>query len=313
MAKKISLEDITEEQLGRAREIVHEVIRSLSMPCDPRKAESVLKMIINLSGKTGAEGVGGPILPPNEEHIGQSLLHDLSSESKEANYDFILKENGLKLRYCGLFWAYWLSRYLIGEVFGVKFDRERLFLLMNFVKYCPIVFSNEKNEVFGVKPSKLRWRISGESEAPLRLPLYELHADGETAVECLGVKLYFFQNLRIPDCMGMVKSSEWKPEWVLKEDNAEIRRLLLQVIPREKIASVLDLVVLDTYQSSVSCYELVEARNNPYPSPYRALRMSCPSTDKPYLVRVRPDMISAEKAVIELNGGIHPDTFLVEH
>jgi len=96
-------------------------------------------------------------------------------------------------------------------------------------------------------------------------------------------------------------------------ENEEIKRLLLEVIPPENVAEVLQLKVIDSWQGPHSFYELVEAGNNPYPSRYRAIRCKCPSTNKPYLLRTHPDMTSAERAVVELNGGIHPTSFSWEH
>jgi len=45
----------------------------------------------------------------------------------------------------------------------------------------------------------------------------------------------------------------------------------------------------------------------------RALRFTCPSTGRPYLVRVQPDVETAEAAIIMLNKGTHPDNFIWEH
>ena len=217
-----------------------------------------------------------------------------------------------ELIYCGTFWAWWLVRYLIAVKWGCKLDMEKLSLLYGFVRLTPIVLKIN-NKIVIAKPTKIKWEITGKTKEPFEFSVYALHSEGESTVECAGLKLYYHKNIRIPERMGEVKPKDWKAEWVLTEDNQEIKRLLLETIPVEKVSKVLDLRILDTYQSAVSKYELVEAKNNPYPSTYRALRMKCPSTNKPYLIRVRPDMDSAERAVVEFNGGIHPETFIVEH
>src|SRR5690606_28745561 len=118
---------------------------------------------------------------------------------------------------------------------------------------------------------------------------------------------------RLPENYGKIKVRDWQPEWILKEENQEIRRVLLENIPTEKVANILQLKTLDTFKSSRSEYELVEARNNPYPSPYRALRFKCPTTGRPYLVRVHPEVTKAEEAIVSLNCGVHPDQFVWEH
>ena len=140
-----------------------------------------------------------------------------------------------------------------------------------------------------------------------------LHADGELAVEFGdGWGIYVFNGVVLPEKIGKVRSKNWDPEWILEEKNQEIKRLLLETIPKEKVSEVLQLKVLDTFKTLYSTYELVEAKNNPYPSPYKAIRMSCPTTNKPYLIRVHPEVLTAENAIVALNKGIHPDTFLYE-
>ena len=141
-----------------------------------------------------------------------------------------------------------------------------------------------------------------------------LHADGKLAVEFSdGWGLYSFHGVRLPETYGKVKSEDWDANWILKEENQELRRTLLENIPPVKVATVLNLKSLDTFKSARSSYELVEAQNNPYPSRYRALRFKCPSTERPYLVRVHPDVETAEAAIVSLNKGAHPDSFIWEH
>ena len=219
---------------------------------------------------------------------------------------------GLKLEYCGIYWSYWLIRYLIAYSFGCELDIKKIKLLLLFVNVCPIILKNKEGQIFGVKPTKIKWSISDYTREPFKFPIYELDADGESAVECLGLKLYYYKNLRLPEYIGKVKRKDWKAEWVLTEENQEIKRALLQEIEPEKLESVLDLKILDTYESKNSKYQLVEARNNPYPSRFRALKFECPTSKKPYLIRTHPNMTSAEAAVIEMNQGIHPDTFIWE-
>jgi hypothetical protein len=155
------------------------------------------------------------------------------------------------------------------------------------------------------------------SERPIRCGVNErglLHNNtGKMAIEYPdGFGVYAVNGVRLPEKYGSIKSNDWKPEWILEEQNQEIKRLFLETIPKEKVESVLNLHTLDTFKTEYSTYELVEAKNNPYPSPYKALRMSCPTTGKPYLIRVEPEIKSAETAVVRLNKGIHPTEFMWE-
>ncbi len=155
------------------------------------------------------------------------------------------------------------------------------------------------------------------SERPIRCEVNArkvLHSDGKMAIEYSdGFGVYANDGVRLPAEIGKIKIVDWKPEWVLSQENQEIKRVLLENIPSERLANVLQLKSLDKFRSARSEYELVEAQNNPYPSRYRALRFTCPSTGRPYLVRVQPDVDTAEAAIIMLNKGTHPDNFIWEH
>ena len=54
----------------------------------------------------------------------------------------------------------------------------------------------------------------------------------------------------------------------------------------------------------------------PYPSPTTApmvlLKMTCPSTAHIHILRVPPEMMSAEAAITWVNHGIYPDKFSVQ-
>jgi leucine-rich repeat protein SHOC2 len=42
------------------------------------------------------------------------------------------------------------------------------------------------------------------------------------------------------------------------------------------------------------------------------LKMTCPSTQHIHILRVPPEMVSAEAAITWVNHGIHPDEFAVK-
>lgn len=225
-----------------------------------------------------------------------------------AEFGGLRKRTPIKLIYSGVWWSWWLARYMIAKKWGCELDEKKLALLFGFCMHTPIILQSA-NKIFVTKPTKVKWNISGKTEAPFEFPIYELHADGESAVECLGSKFYYNHNLKIPEWLGKVKIADWRPEWVLQETNAEIRRCLLQNIPSDKLLEVLECETIDIWDSGRSVYELVEIKNNPYPSRYRALRFTCPTTGRPYLERTHPDETSARNANLVANYDIDTDSF----
>jgi hypothetical protein len=46
--------------------------------------------------------------------------------------------------------------------------------------------------------------------------------------------------------------------------------------------------------------------------PMLLLKMTCPSTAHIHILRVPPDIVSAEAAIVWVNHGIHPDDFAMQ-
>jgi leucine-rich repeat protein SHOC2 len=115
------------------------------------------------------------------------------------------------------------------------------------------------------------------------------------------------------------KFSDWKAEWLLDEDNAEIRRLLIEQIGYEKICNELDAITLDNWREytllKIDKVETIYEEDGYEPidrEPMLLLKMTCPSTNHLHILRVPPEMISAEAAITWVNHGIHPDEFVVQ-
>jgi leucine-rich repeat protein SHOC2 len=114
------------------------------------------------------------------------------------------------------------------------------------------------------------------------------------------------------------KLSEWKSEWLLDEQNAELRRILLRQIGYERICDELDAIQLDIWRE----YTLLKIdgierfrdwrRGRDINEPMVLLKMTCPSTGHIHVLRVPPEMTSAEAAITWVNHGIHPDKFTVQ-
>ncbi len=114
------------------------------------------------------------------------------------------------------------------------------------------------------------------------------------------------------------KLNEWKAEWLRDEINAELRRRLIQQIGYERICQELGAIQLDSWRE----YTLLKIdgiersydwrRRENIKEPMVLLKMTCPSTGHIHVLRVPPEMTSAEAAITWVNHGIHPDRFIVQ-
>jgi leucine-rich repeat protein SHOC2 len=114
------------------------------------------------------------------------------------------------------------------------------------------------------------------------------------------------------------KLSEWKPEWLLDENNAEIRRRIIEQVGYEEICNLLNAKEVNTWREylllKIDNFEpiLEQGRKPIGKEPIALLRMTCPSTGHVHILRVPPDMTSAEEAIVWVNHGIHPDRFTIQ-
>jgi leucine-rich repeat protein SHOC2 len=104
------------------------------------------------------------------------------------------------------------------------------------------------------------------------------------------------------------KLSDWNPKWLLDEENAEIRQVLIQQIGYDRICQELDAIDLDNWRE----YTLLKIDADIDEEPMVLLKMTCPSTRHIHILRVPPEMTSAEAAITWVNHGIHPDEFTVQ-
>jgi leucine-rich repeat protein SHOC2 len=105
-----------------------------------------------------------------------------------------------------------------------------------------------------------------------------------------------------------MKSSDWNPEWLLDEDNAEIRKTLIEQVGYEKICDKLGAIEIDAWRE----YHLLKINADVDLEPIFLLKMTCPSTQHIHVLRVPPTMTNAEDAIVWVNHGIHPDNFAVQ-
>jgi hypothetical protein len=142
----------------------------------------------------------------------------------------------------------------------------------------------------------------------IRISENRVHGDGVPAVEWpKGERYYFWRGVRVPETYGAVPSERWQSAWILKEKNAELRRVLIQGIGYGKIARDLNAKTLDTWKE----YELLRIDDVDV-EPIVMVKMVCPSTSLTHAHRVPPDMVSAREAIKWCNWGIDKEEFLVE-
>ena len=110
----------------------------------------------------------------------------------------------------------------------------------------------------------------------------------------------------------------WQPEWLLDEENVELRRILIQQIGYERICQELNIEELNSWREySLLIIDDVEQvydedTDEEVLEPMVLLKMTCPSTGHIHILRVPPEMTSAEAAITWVNHGIHPDEFAVQ-
>jgi leucine-rich repeat protein SHOC2 len=126
------------------------------------------------------------------------------------------------------------------------------------------------------------------------------------------LKTVYFLGVVLPR-QYWTKFSEWK---------AEIRRTLIEHVGYKKICDELQASAISSWKEYtllkiddlerafrpiIHPYWGTEFEEELYIEPMVLLKMTCPSTQHIHVLRVPPEMISAEEAITWVNHGIHPD------
>jgi hypothetical protein len=177
-------------------------------------------------------------------------------------------------------------------------DSTKWELFQSLTKYCGWILPLEKVAIVCERPIKL----SFDSEN-------RLHAEGEPAIVFAdGYSFYSYHGVTLPEEYGELHPSEWQAQWLLEEDNAELRRVLIQAIGYDRICQELQAIELDVWQE----YTLIKIDNDIDIEPIYLLKMTCPSTGRIHALRVPPDMNSALEAIRWVNWGTAPEDFAVQ-
>jgi hypothetical protein len=133
-----------------------------------------------------------------------------------------------------------------------------------------------------------------------------LHAEGKPAIEFAdGYSIYSYHGVTLPEKYGKIHPHAWESQWLLSENNAELRRVLIQGIGYDRIASELQARELDAWAE----YTLLKIDADVDDEPIHLLKMTCPSTGFIHALRVPPDTESAREAIRWVNWGIDPEEF----
>jgi hypothetical protein len=136
-----------------------------------------------------------------------------------------------------------------------------------------------------------------------------LHAEGKPAIKFAdGYSVYVYQGVMLPEKYGRLHPNQWEARWLLEEQNAELRRVLIQGIGYSRICQELEAKEIDSWRE----YNLLEIVQNVDVEPIHLLKMTCPSTGYIHASRVPPDIESAREAVSWINWGVDPEEFAVE-
>ena len=97
-------------------------------------------------------------------------------------------------------------------------------VLHSLVKYCGRIYPYEEIAFVCDRPRKLSFDRKNR-----------LHAEGEPAISFAdGFSVYAYHGINLPEKYGKVHPNEWKAEWLIAEDNAEMRRILIEGIGYER-------------------------------------------------------------------------------
>lgn len=167
------------------------------------------------------------------------------------------------------------------------------------IQHCGLILFNRNICIVCDRPTKLSFDRENR-----------FHAEGEPCLEYADgfAKLYAYQGVILPEKYGKLHPNQWQAQWLLDEDNAELRRVLIQGIGYERICQELQATERDSWQE----YTLLIIKNEIDIEPIHLLKMTCPSTGRIHVLRVPPDVYWAREAIYWVNGGIDPEEFAVQ-
>jgi leucine-rich repeat protein SHOC2 len=126
-----------------------------------------------------------------------------------------------------------------------------------------------------------------------------------------------FMNIDLPR-RYWTKLSEWRSEWLIDENNIELRQKLIERLGYDRICKELNAITVDGWREYTllkidGLQKIYDFDDQPIGvEPMMLLKMTCPSTAHIHILRVPPEMKSAEESITWVNHGIHPDRFSIQ-
>ncbi|MEG4184916.1 leucine-rich repeat domain-containing protein, partial [Microcoleus sp. Pol14D6] len=198
-----------------------------------------------------------------------------------------------------LFKEIYLTEWYISSL-GVNLSQKAQEILRSqklLFEHCGWIFPFEKFCAVCDRPRHLRFDS-----------LNRLHAEGEPAIEFAdGWNFYYYHGVRLPEKYGQLHPNKWQSQWLLAEENAELRRVLIEGIGYDRICQELEAEQIDSWHE----YSLLQIDNADV-EPICLLKMTCPSTGFIHALRVPPDLTSAREAIRWANWDIDPEEFSVQ-
>lgn len=240
--------------------------------------------------------------------IKDELLNRFIGELDSSDWDSILNRqfynNNCIVSELSAFNGSWVDFCI--SVLNLEFDRPLYSAFKSLVENCGWIYPFEKMCFVCDRPIQLHF----DSE-------YLLHALCQPAVEFADkFSVYSYRGVRLPETIGQVPPQSWQASWLLTEQNAEVRRVLIQAIGYPKICQELEATELDKWVATGGYpyqeYTLLKIENNIDIEPIYLLKMTCPSTGHLHALRVPPKVRSAKEAISWVNWGIDPEEFQVQ-
>ena len=126
--------------------------------------------------------------------------------------------------------------YLI-DVFNLAINKENWEIYKSLLTVSNYIFLQEKACIICNRPIKMSFDTEGF-----------LHKEGEPAIQFAdGYCLYSYHGVTLPETYGKLHLEQWQPQWLLIENNIEVREALVKGIGYKKICSRLSVKEIDCW------------------------------------------------------------------
>lgn len=184
------------------------------------------------------------------------------------------------------------------EVLGCEHDLQAWVQLRSLSTHCGLILPFEKACWVFDRPLQCHADAEGR-----------FHYEGGPALLFGdGYQSYQFHGVQLPERYGKVHPHLWQADWLVHEQNAELRRVLIQGIGYDRLCQELQAEPLNSWRE----YTLLRIAPTIDVEPIYLLKMTCPSTGYIHATRVPPSIQSAREAIRWVNWDTDPEEFAQE-